>query len=42
VPYQLTNGGNTILVPDDRVLRLRLSFAEAGIPRGGSQSIATS
>lgn len=36
VPYQLTNGGNTILVPDDRVLRLRLSFAEAGIPRGGS------
>jgi flagellar M-ring protein FliF len=36
VPYELRNGGNTIMVPDDRVLRLRLSFAEAGIPRGGS------
>jgi len=36
VPFELRNGGNTILVPEDRVLRLRLSFAEAGIPRGGS------
>ena len=36
IPFELRNGGNTIMVPDDRVLRLRLSFAEAGIPRGGS------
>ena len=36
VPYSLANGGATINVPEDRVLRLRLSFAEAGIPRGGS------
>jgi flagellar M-ring protein FliF len=36
IPYSLANGGATINVPEDRVLRLRLSFAEAGIPRGGS------
>ena len=36
MPFELRNGGNTIMVPEDRVLRLRLSFAEAGIPRGGS------
>jgi flagellar M-ring protein FliF len=36
VPFDLRNNGNTIFVPEDRVLRLRLSFAEAGIPRGGS------
>ncbi|MBI3505789.1 MAG: flagellar M-ring protein FliF [Proteobacteria bacterium] len=36
VPFELRNGGNTIMVPEDRVLRLRLNFAEAGIPRGGS------
>lgn len=36
IPFELRNGGATIMVPDDRVLRLRLSFAEAGIPRGGS------
>ncbi len=36
IPFELRNGGNTIMVPDYRVLRLRLSFAETGIPRGGS------
>jgi len=36
VPFELRNGGNTVLVPEDRVLRLRLNFAESGIPRGGS------
>jgi flagellar M-ring protein FliF len=36
IPFELRNGGQTIMVPDDRVLRLRLSFAESGIPRGGS------
>lgn len=36
VPYEISAGGTQISVPSDRVLRLRLSMAEQGIPAGGS------
>ncbi len=36
VPYELASGGSQISVPSDKVLRLRLSMAEQGIPSGGS------
>jgi flagellar M-ring protein FliF len=36
IPYELRAGGTQIYVPSDRVLRLRMSFAEAGVPRGGT------
>ncbi len=36
VPYELSAGGSQISVPSDRVLRLRLSMAEQGVPSGGS------
>lgn len=32
VPYQLTNGGSTILVPDEKVYEERLKAASAGLP----------
>lgn len=35
IQYELRNEGQTILVPKDRVLRLRLSLAEEGLPAGG-------
>ena len=36
VPYQLGSNGSTIMVPEDQVLRLRLSLAESGMPAGGA------
>lgn len=36
VPYEISAGGSQISVPSDRVLRLRLSMAEQGVPSGGS------
>ncbi len=36
VPYEISSGGSQISVPSDKVLRLRLSMAEQGIPSGGS------
>jgi flagellar M-ring protein FliF len=36
VPYELTANGTQILVPTDRVLRMRMNMAEQGIPSGGS------
>lgn len=36
VPYQLQGGGEAILVPANQALRLRLTLAEEGLPRGGS------
>ena len=36
VTYQLRNDGTTILVPQDRVLRLRMDMAEQGLPSGGT------
>ncbi|NKB20150.1 MAG: flagellar M-ring protein FliF [Alphaproteobacteria bacterium] len=36
VPFDLRADGRQILVPSDRVLRLRMSMAEEGLPNGGS------
>lgn len=36
VAYELRNNGTTILVPQDRVLRLRMEMAEQGLPSGGT------
>jgi flagellar M-ring protein FliF len=35
VAYQLRNDGNIIMVPTDRVARLRMTLAEGGLPKGG-------
>jgi flagellar M-ring protein FliF len=35
VPYELRDDGNMVLVPKDRVAKLRMSFAEGGLPKGG-------
>src|SRR5882724_4252553 len=35
VPYELRNEGSVILVPKDRVPRLRMTLAESGLPKGG-------
>jgi flagellar M-ring protein FliF len=35
VTYELRDDGNMILVPKERVARLRMSFAESGLPKGG-------
>lgn len=35
VPYKIRNEGQTILVPTEQVLRLRLNLAEQGLPEGG-------
>ncbi|RUO19239.1 flagellar basal-body MS-ring/collar protein FliF [Aliidiomarina haloalkalitolerans] len=36
IPYQLTAGGSTIMIPGNQVHRVRLSMAEQGIPAGGN------
>ncbi|WP_333825988.1 flagellar basal-body MS-ring/collar protein FliF [Pinisolibacter sp.] len=36
IPYELRQEGAQILVPKDRVLRLRMKLAEKGVPAGGS------
>lgn len=36
VPYELLANGSQITVPSDRVLRLRMSMAQSGLPSGGS------
>jgi flagellar M-ring protein FliF len=35
VTYQLRNDGNIIMVPADRVARLRMTLSESGLPKGG-------
>src|SRR5437762_9527131 len=35
IPYELKNDGAILLVPRDRVARLRVKLAEAGLPKGG-------
>ena len=35
VAYQLRNDGNIIMVPADRVARLRMTLAGSGLPKGG-------
>lgn len=36
VPYEVSNNGTSIKVPTDMVGKLRMTMAEAGLPRGGS------
>ena len=36
IPYELRANGSQILVPGDKALRLRMSLAEEGLPKGGS------
>jgi flagellar M-ring protein FliF len=36
IPYELAANGTEIMVPADRVLRLRMTMAEQGLPSGGS------
>lgn len=35
IPFQLRNDGSMIMVPRDRVTRLRMKLAEGGLPKGG-------
>jgi flagellar M-ring protein FliF len=35
VTYELRNDGNVIMVPRDKVARLRMTLAENGLPKGG-------
>lgn len=35
IPYEMRNEGGIIMVPKDRVTRLRMQFAEGGLPKGG-------
>jgi len=35
IPYELKNDGAIVLVPKDRVTRLRMKLAEGGLPKGG-------
>jgi flagellar M-ring protein FliF len=35
IAYELRNDGEIVLAPKDRVPRLRMSLAEAGLPKGG-------
>jgi len=35
IPYEMRNEGAIIMVPKDRVTRLRMQFAEGGLPKGG-------
>ncbi len=37
VPYELSNGGTTILVSADRVLKTRMSLNVAGLPQGAGK-----
>src|ERR1700675_2053045 len=35
IPFELRNDGAVIMVPKDKVTRLRMKFAEDGLPKGG-------
>ena len=35
IPYQVTGGGNTILVPTDKVYDIRMELAAQNLPQGG-------
>src|SRR5205085_8336179 len=35
IAYELKNDGATVLVPRDRVARMRMKLAEGGLPKGG-------
>ncbi len=40
VPYQLSNGGNTILVPSEKVYTTRISLSGEGLPTGSDGGYA--
>ena len=40
VPYQLANGGSTILVPQNEVYQQRLDMAQQGLPSGGTVGLS--
>ena len=35
IPYQIKNDGSAVMVPKDKVARLRMKLAESGLPKGG-------
>src|ERR1039458_10023374 len=35
IPYEIRNDGAAIMVPKDKVTRLRMKLAEGGLPKGG-------
>src|SRR3979411_3518767 len=35
IPFELRNDGAAIMVPKDKVTRLRMKLAEGGLPKGG-------
>ncbi len=35
IPFEIRNDGSVIMVPKDKVTRLRLKLAEGGLPKGG-------
>ncbi len=35
IPFEMRNEGSTLMVPKDRVTRLRMKLAEGGLPKGG-------
>src|SRR5215510_13984619 len=35
IPFEIRNEGSVILVPKDKVTRLRMKLAEGGLPKGG-------
>src|SRR5688572_23716273 len=35
IPYEMRNEGATLMVPKERVARLRMKLAEGGLPKGG-------
>jgi len=35
IQYQLSSGGNSILVPEERIYELRMELASQGLPQGG-------
>src|SRR5262245_12789536 len=36
IPYEMRNDGAILMVPKDRVARLRMKLAESGLPKGGN------
>ena len=36
IAYELRNDGSVIMVPKDKVTRLRMKLAESGLPKGGN------
>ncbi|KPF94822.1 flagellar M-ring protein FliF [Rhodopseudomonas sp. AAP120] len=35
IPFEMRNDGSTLMVPKDKVTRLRMKLAEGGLPKGG-------